>query len=181
MLLIHTFLTMASEHGQVGADGEVKVQGEAVLKGQGSFDMWRDYLNLGPLLRKRPGLDQPNPPGAPWGHIQTWQREDYSVFTENNGTGSNSAEMSSVSSLSDTCSSSAASKFCGFCHKNGETMQIYHSHRLKSADGKVTCPILWSYTCPVCAATGDNAHTRRYCPQAGQQRDKRKRWRCHFW
>lgn len=178
MLLIHTFLTMASAHGQVGADGKVQVQGDAGVKGQGSFDMWRDYLSLNPLLKKKPGPDHPNPTGAPGSQIRTWQREDYSTFTETSSTENNSAEMSSVSSLSDTCSSSsgAGRKYCGFCRKNGESAQIYRSHKLKSGDGRVTCPILWSYTCPVCAATGDNAHTLRYCPQARQQKDERNAW-----
>lgn len=165
---------MASVHGQVGVQGEVKVQGQTGVKGQGFFDMWHDYLNLDAVLTNRRGRDRPNPPGAPWGHIRTCQREDCSTIAENSIKESNSAEMSSDSNLSDSCSSGASNKFCAFCRQNGETASIYRSHRLKAADGKVTCPVLWNYTCPLCAATGDNAHTRRYCPQAGQQEDVRK-------
>lgn len=160
---------MASVHSQVGAQGEAKAQG--------TFDMWHDYLNLVTVLINRPEQHHLNPAGAPWDHCQTWQREDCSIIAENN----NSSEMSSVSSLSDTCSSGASNRFCGFCRQNGETARIYSSHQLKAADGKVTCPILWKYTCPVCAATGDNAHTRRHCPQAGQQEDVRKTRRRQFW
>ena len=44
-----------------------------------------------------------------------------------------------------------------FC--NGE-------HRLKNPySGKITCPVLRPYTCSICNATGDKAHTRKYCPR----------------
>ena len=46
---------------------------------------------------------------------------------------------------------------CGFC--NGE-------YRLKNPySGKIRCPVLRSYTCSICNATGDKAHTRKYCPR----------------
>ena len=46
---------------------------------------------------------------------------------------------------------------CGFC--NGE-------HRLKNPySGKIRCPVLRSYTCSICNATGDKAHTKKYCPR----------------
>ncbi|XP_049420735.1 nanos homolog 1-like [Epinephelus fuscoguttatus] len=72
----------------------------------------------------------------------------------------------SPSSLSDSSCSEASSLYCPFCRHNGETAKVYRSHNLKSEDGKVSCPILYNYTCPICEATGDNAHTRSYCPQA---------------
>uniref|UniRef100_A0A3B4F5L8 Nanos C2HC-type zinc finger 2 n=1 Tax=Pundamilia nyererei TaxID=303518 RepID=A0A3B4F5L8_9CICH len=61
--------------------------------------------------------------------------------------------------------SASSSDYCRFCKQNGETPRVYRSHKLKSDDGKVFCPILRNYTCPICEATGDSAHTRRYCPQ----------------
>ena len=33
-----------------------------------------------------------------------------------------------------------------------------------STAGKVVCPILYAYKCPICHATGDYAHTLKYCP-----------------
>lgn len=56
--------------------------------------------------------------------------------------------------------------FCGFCKTNGEPIDFYSSHSLKDTDGRVVCPILRSHKCEFCGATGDDAHTRSYCPFA---------------
>ncbi|XP_077992549.1 uncharacterized protein LOC144446619 [Glandiceps talaboti] len=53
---------------------------------------------------------------------------------------------------------------CVFCRNNGESESVYATHALKDGDGKVTCPILKAYTCPICGANGENAHTIKYCP-----------------
>ncbi|KAG8428873.1 hypothetical protein GDO86_019066 [Hymenochirus boettgeri] len=54
--------------------------------------------------------------------------------------------------------------YCSFCKNNGESKRIYTTHSLKDDQESVTCPILRNFTCPQCGATGDNAHTRRFCP-----------------
>ncbi|XP_042579354.1 nanos homolog 1-like [Cyprinus carpio] len=76
----------------------------------------------------------------------------------------------SSSSVSSTSGSSSRDlrtprDSCGFCRQNGETPVVYMSHRLKARDGRILCPILRSYVCPFCSATGDWAHTRHYCPR----------------
>lgn len=55
-------------------------------------------------------------------------------------------------------------RHCVFCKQNGETREFYSSHVLKDAKGKVVCPTLRDYVCPICGATGPNAHTVSYCP-----------------
>lgn len=55
---------------------------------------------------------------------------------------------------------------CVFCRNNGEKEQIYTSHTLKDASNRVACPILRLYQCPICHASGDQAHTIKYCPYA---------------
>ncbi|CAF3548709.1 unnamed protein product [Rotaria sordida] len=56
---------------------------------------------------------------------------------------------------------------CVFCRNNGENELIYTSHSLKDSVGNVTCPILRAYQCPICGATGAQAHTIKYCQAAG--------------
>ncbi|KAJ9582524.1 hypothetical protein L9F63_003138, partial [Diploptera punctata] len=55
---------------------------------------------------------------------------------------------------------------CSFCAKNGEEEAMVSSHNLYNPEtGLVQCPILRSYKCESCQATGDYAHTRSYCPR----------------
>lgn len=54
--------------------------------------------------------------------------------------------------------------FCTFCKSNGEREEFYSSHTCKDRTGVVICPILRAYICPLCGATGSNAHTISYCP-----------------
>ena len=60
-------------------------------------------------------------------------------------------------------------KSCTFCRTNGEAEVIFTSHSLKDADGKITCPILMQYSCPVCGASGEKTHTKKYCPMLQRQ------------
>uniref|UniRef100_A0A674DF48 Nanos homolog 1 n=1 Tax=Salmo trutta TaxID=8032 RepID=A0A674DF48_SALTR len=64
-------------------------------------------------------------------------------------------------------------KICVFCRNNGAPEEVYGSHVLKTPDGRVVCPILRAYTCPLCSANGDNAHTIKYCPLSKDQPTQR--------
>ncbi|CAL1597010.1 unnamed protein product [Knipowitschia caucasica] len=137
-----------------------------VLPGQSSsgpdfFDMWHDYMNLSKLLLRPQDLPQTG-----FWDIPMKPQEPGTTRTRGDST-------SSLSSLSDN-SLNGSPDFCHFCKQNGETARVYRSHKLKAGDGRVLCPILWSYTCPICEATGDQAHTRKYCPEL-QRQDVRNR------
>ena len=45
-----------------------------------------------------------------------------------------------------------------------EIHTIYTSHRLTDSQGRLECPHLRKLVCTLCGATGDQAHTRNYCP-----------------
>jgi hypothetical protein len=52
---------------------------------------------------------------------------------------------------------------CRFCENNQEPAHVYNNHNLRDNLGRLTCPRLRKYVCPICGAKGDNAHTVRYC------------------
>lgn len=64
-------------------------------------------------------------------------------------------------------------RICVFCRNNGAPEDVYASHVLKTSEGRVICPILRAYTCPLCNANGDNAHTIKYCPLSKDQPPQR--------
>jgi len=56
--------------------------------------------------------------------------------------------------------------YCQFCQNNREPESFYKSHILRDSEGKVVCPVLRAYNCPICNnGGGDMAHTKSYCPQ----------------
>nr|ABZ10966.1 nanos [Aphaenogaster rudis] len=52
---------------------------------------------------------------------------------------------------------------CVFCKNNGVEETYYREHLIRYIDGRTQCPVLRAYTCPICGATGDDAHTVKYC------------------
>ena len=54
---------------------------------------------------------------------------------------------------------------CVLCKNNGKDPKVYKSHFMKDRYGKVVCPHLINYNCPLCNNRGGpEAHTMRYCP-----------------
>ncbi|KAK3509174.1 hypothetical protein QTP70_020286 [Hemibagrus guttatus] len=127
------------------------------------FFMWHDYLGLRAMVTRlaRAGdvqrlrsSSQDSPPGF---EEPAW-RPDATPGTS----GSSGLRSPGSQGLGHTVEKGV----CGFCRQNGESAEIYASHRLKARNGRVLCPVLRNYVCPVCGATGDTAHTRHYCPRA---------------
>ncbi|XP_025906486.1 nanos homolog 1 [Nothoprocta perdicaria] len=61
---------------------------------------------------------------------------------------------------------------CVFCRNTREAGALPGAHSLRGADGRVLCPVLRRYTCPLCGASGDYAHTVKYCPRAPRRRPR---------
>ncbi|XP_053319848.1 nanos homolog 3 [Spea bombifrons] len=129
------------------------------------FDMWKDYLGLNKVVKEleasltRTATDRSTertaaPEMLSGSHEATIPGPPHDVFAP--PTQSTPAPREGEASL------------CSFCKHNGESRAIYTQHNLKDAAGKIQCPILRSYICPQCGATGDNAHTRRFCPLTGK-------------
>lgn len=73
--------------------------------------------------------------------------------------------------LKDTCrlrrnrtKTISHTQHCVFCLNNGADKEFYESHSCKDERGNVTCPVLRTFVCKLCSATGTNAHTAKYCP-----------------
>lgn len=53
---------------------------------------------------------------------------------------------------------------CTFCKNNKEPEKVWNGHILKDPHGKVLCPRLRAYNCPLCNnGGGDFAHTKTHC------------------
>nr|XP_056701770.1 nanos homolog 2 [Euleptes europaea] len=143
------------------------------MAGERYFDRWKDYLNLSKVVaevieeRKRGQFLSPvsdalksyGPPFSledPLGATAQW--------LNGSGTSGSSGSECGASGGTPQTPQLESGGICNFCKHNGESKNVYSSHPLKREDGKVVCPILRNYVCPLCGATADKAHTLKYCP-----------------
>ncbi|KAI5608415.1 nanos-like 1 [Silurus asotus] len=127
------------------------------------FHVWNDYLGLRAMVARMARA------GDVAVHVRSSPESAWPDFGERtdqrSGVSRGGARRSSWSSQDSAGTRSEREKVvCGFCKQNGESVEIYTSHRLKARNGRVLCPVLRNYVCPICGATGDAAHTRHYCP-----------------
>uniref|UniRef100_A0A803SWQ2 Nanos-type domain-containing protein n=1 Tax=Anolis carolinensis TaxID=28377 RepID=A0A803SWQ2_ANOCA len=109
------------------------------------FDRWKGYLSLAKVVTEIIAECKKVPFPS-----QSWDTMDSSSSKSSKGSANGQASQNK--------------EICNFCKHNGESKQVYSSHRLKGMDGTVECPILRKYTCPLSGATGEKAHTLKYCP-----------------
>ncbi|KAG2471058.1 nanos homolog 2-like [Polypterus senegalus] len=136
-----------------------------------AFDMWSDQFRLTDVLKEIiSSRDEARPTGCPQEPIAAnSQGGQGAVETPADALQGTSQEAQGSAAVQLTSSSRKPSrvrrKVCGFCKQNGETVEVYSSHIVRDSQDKVCCPFLRKYICPVCGATGDKAHTKRFCPK----------------
>ncbi|XP_073479743.1 nanos homolog 3 [Aquarana catesbeiana] len=118
--------------------------------GAPQFSMWKDYLGLHTVLKST----------SHQGSQENFQRQE-ELSEPSHGTTSAEPGRDGPSGPSMKISERVQ---CTFCKHNGEHWRVYNAHNLRDRDGNILCPVLRSYTCPQCGASGDKAHTRRFCP-----------------
>uniref|UniRef100_A0A673X033 Nanos homolog 3 n=1 Tax=Salmo trutta TaxID=8032 RepID=A0A673X033_SALTR len=111
-----------------------------------SFQLWRDYMKLADLVREM--------------KLGNFTSEPLSA-----GTRGQRERKKATRSKTPEEVPSPERQFCSFCKHNGESESVFGSHSLKDQDGGVVCPYLRQYVCPLCGATGAQAHTKRFCPR----------------
>ncbi|XP_042556229.1 nanos homolog 2 [Dipodomys spectabilis] len=124
-----------------------------------AFDMWKDYLNLNQVVLELVQHHRSSKLEVPEEEAEESRPQVQLRPKQDQGPGA-CAELPTL---------------CNFCKHNGESRHVYTSHQLKTREGTVVCPILRHYVCPLCGATGGQAHTLKYCPLNGNEQSLYRR------
>lgn len=127
-------------------------------------------------------IDNPFALGMPWDMMEktsvppaeSSRRPSYSSSSSASPTppmtlGFQNLSLASNSSTTQEDKGFREDRGCVLCKKNCKPKSFYSTHVLKANNGVVICPILREFTCPRCGATGDRAHTLRFCPVARKE------------
>ncbi|XP_053152453.1 nanos homolog 3 isoform X2 [Hemicordylus capensis] len=122
-----------------------------------AFQVWKDYLQLAKVVEEiRRGEDERRSEEAP--------ELCFAPAQPASAAPAPAQELPEGPSRGEEGAAEEEGAVCSFCKHNGESRNIYTSHKLKDAAGRVQCPILRNYVCPQCGASKDLAHTKRFCP-----------------
>ncbi|CDQ82364.1 unnamed protein product [Oncorhynchus mykiss] len=127
-----------------------------------SFQPWRDYIKLVDLVQEMQLVKFTSEPTTIDFSAVSLAVTD-NTCGDTTPTARNGTTGSPQQQLPDPLRSPEG-KFCSFCKHNGESESVFVSHSLKDQDGDVMCPYLQLYVCPLCRATGAQAHTKHHCP-----------------
>lgn len=87
------------------------------------------------------------------------------INNPNHKFGSANSDNRKMAKKSNTSSKKKLDDYCVFCKNNGVDEILYKSHTVKDSKGRVLCPKLRAYQCPICGEDGDKSHTIKYCPK----------------
>uniref|UniRef100_H3B539 Nanos C2HC-type zinc finger 2 n=1 Tax=Latimeria chalumnae TaxID=7897 RepID=H3B539_LATCH len=140
------------------------------------FDMWKDYLQLGKTIKAlketmeshRRRQEESQRVLESQGSLQDFSKVGSPIIFRGtfvySGTNRSCSSESPLNCMLQNGVPALGNGICNFCKHNGESKTVFSNHQLKREDGKIACPILRKYVCPLCFATGDTAHTLKYCP-----------------